>query len=49
MNKQPYRTNDPAEFDLLCQLDGNIEVWLHDTETTVPIRRFRRSEHLDQF
>ena len=49
MNKQPYRTNDPAEFHLLCQLDGNIEVWLHDTETTAPIRRFRRSEHLDQF
>ena len=49
MEKQIHRTNDPIEFELLCSTKGNIEVWLHDEETTVPIRRFRRSEHLDQF
>ena len=49
MEKQIHRTSDPIAFDQLCQLNGNIEVWLHDKETTVPIRRFRRSEYLDQF
>ena len=49
MEKQIHRTSDPIEFDLLCQLNGNIEVWLHDKETTIPIRRFRRSEFHDQF
>ena len=49
MEKQIHRTCDPIEFDLLCSTNGNIEVWLHDKETTVPIRRFRRSEFHDQF
>ena len=49
MEKQIHRTSDPIEFDLLCSTKGNIEVWLHDEETTVPIRRFRRSEYHDQF
>ena len=49
MEKQIHRTNDPIEFELLCSTKGNIEVWLHDGETTVPIRRFRRSEYHDQF
>lgn len=49
MEKQIHRTNDPVEFDLLCSTKGNIEVWLHDKETTVPIKRFRRSEYHDQF
>ena len=49
MTKIIERTNDPVEFELLCKLNGNIEVWLHDKETTVPIRRFRRSEYFDQF
>ena len=49
MEKQIHRTNDPIEFELLCSTKGNIEVWLHDGETTVPIRRFRRNEFHDQF
>lgn len=49
MTKTIERTTDPVEFELLCKLNGNIEVWLHDEETTVPIRRFRRSEFHDQF
>ena len=49
MEKQIHRTTDPIEFELLCLTKGNIEVWLHDEETTVPIRRFRRSEYHDQF
>ena len=49
MSKIIERTTDPIEFDLLCSTKGNIEVWLHDKETTVPIRRFRRSEFHDQF
>ena len=49
MEKQIHRTNDPIAFDLLCSTKGNIEVWLHDKETTVPIRRFRRNEFHDQF
>ena len=49
MEKQIHRTNDPIVFEILCSTKGNIEVWLHDGETTVPIRRFRRSEYHDQF
>lgn len=49
MTKTIERTTDPVEFELLCKLNGNIEVWLHDKETTVPIRRFRRNEYHDQF
>ena len=49
MTKIIERTTDPVEFDQLCQLNGNIEIWLHDAETTVPIRRFRRNEYHDQF
>ena len=49
MEKQIHRTNDPIVFDLLCSTKGNIEVWLHDEETTVPIRRFSRNEFHDQF
>ena len=33
-----YRTNSPIEFEQLKFNTGDIEVWLHDKETTIPIK-----------
>ena len=39
-----YRTNSPIEFEQLKLNTGDIEVWLMDKETTIPIKQFRRNE-----
>ena len=44
-----YRTNSPTEFEQLKSNQGDIEVWLMDKETTIPIKQFRRSEFEQQF
>ena len=44
-----YRTNSPTEFEQLKLNTGDIEVWLMDKETSIPIKQFRRSEFEQYF